>query len=63
MATLTLDQKTLPTVPVDASEAFLEALIDLFKVKIRNDNTRYAYKHALERLHHGQHATRSPSRM
>ena len=50
MATLTLDQKTLPTVPVDASEAFLEALIDLFKVKIRNDNTRYAYKHALERF-------------
>lgn len=50
MPTLTIDQKTLPIVPVDASTALLEALIELFKVKIRNDNTRHAYKHALDRF-------------
>ena len=40
-------QGYLPTIPADSSEAFRESIINLFITKLRNDNTRLAYKRAL----------------
>jgi len=45
---LTTKQKnSLPTIPADSTESFRESIINLFLTKLRNDDTRKAYKRVL----------------